>query len=368
MRIKNWDAFLFIAGYHVLLLALLPFVIGALSWASFVVFLITFLIGGISITAGYHRLFSHKAYKAHPAYEWVVLILSTLSVQWSALMWSHDHRLHHKHVDTEQDPYSIKKGFWYAHILWMFRYQRDFDSKVVPDLLKNKRVVFQDRYYLPLALAVNGAVFGVACLFMSPFAALYSGVLLRICAIHHCTWFINSLAHTWGSKTYAKELTAVDNHVLAFLTFGEGYHNYHHAFAGDYRNGIRWYHFDPTKWLVWVMARVGLVEGLRTVNEIRVRKELVIKDKTLLLSHLSGELDDLAAELRGKLEELSTAYETRASALMEKMRELRKVSDEQRSVLLVEIRQLRRELRAQWKAWLALTDIAVRQYHVAHQH
>lgn len=369
MRIRNWDVFAFIVAYHLLLVAMIPFAIGHFSWGAVALFLVTFIIGGLSITAGYHRLFSHRSYSAHPIYEWGVLIGSTLAFQWSALSWSHDHRLHHNHVDTDKDPYSIKKGFWYAHVLWLLHYQQDFKEQRVSDLMRNPRVMFQHRHYLLLSVVTNLAVFGIACLFLHPVAALFAGVLLRLFALHHCTWFINSLAHTIGSKTYAKELSAVDNALLAFLTFGEGYHNYHHAFAGDYRNGIRWYHFDPTKWLVWTASKLGVAKNLITVDKIRVQKALVQKDKKLLLSHLADlghDMDELAQETHVRLEELAAAFEARASIMMGKVAEFRKTSSEKRRQLRAEIRNMDRELRVMWKEWVALTQMAAQRYELAH--
>ncbi|MCC5834647.1 MAG: acyl-CoA desaturase [Opitutales bacterium] len=358
----NWLPLGFVLSYHVLLIALLPFVIGELNAAAWAGFLLTYVLGGLTITAGYHRLYAHNAYQAHPVFEWAVLILSTLAFQWSALMWSHDHRLHHNHVDTDKDPYSVKKGFWHAHMLWLFTYKRQFQPQIVNDLLKNRRVVLQDRYYLLLAIVVNAAVLGIACLFMHPLAALWAVILLRIFAIHHCTWFINSLAHTWGAHTYARELSAVDNAIVAFLTFGEGYHNYHHAFATDYRNGIRWYHFDPTKWLVWTAARIGLASKLRTIQQVRIQKTLVQKDKQLFMERLSKESDALALDLRARIEELSAKFESNATALSRTLRDLRSASEHQRNLLRIEIRRLRRELRATWKAWVSLTRWAANRY------
>ncbi len=366
MRIQNRDTLLFVLGYHVLAVALLPFFIGVFSPGAAFFFLATFLVGGLSITAGYHRLFSHRAYSAHPLFEWAVLLGSTLGWQWTALMWSHDHRLHHNHVDGEKDPYSIHKGFWYAHVLWLFSYRREFQPGLVADLLENPRVMFQHRHYLALALAVNAAVFGLGCLFLHPLAAFYAGVVLRIFAIHHCTWFINSLAHTWGAKTYARELSAVDNAIMAFLTFGEGYHNYHHVFAGDYRNGVRWYHFDPTKWLIWTASRLGVTRALRTVDRVRIQKKLVMKDRELLLERLGREFDEIAAELRERVEKLSARFDQNASRLMAKLREFNRASKERRAALRKEIRHLRSELRQVWNEWLSLTRTAASRYAIAH--
>lgn len=367
MKIRNWDTLAFVVVYHALILALLPAFINVFSWGAVALFLVTYIIGGLSITVGYHRLYAHRAYSANPFFEWCVLIGSALSFEMSALKWSHDHRLHHNHVDTDKDPYSIKKGFWYAHVLWLFDYKRDFDASLVGDLLKNPRVVFQDRYYAHLVIGVNLAVFLLGwALLGSALASFYLGFLVRMALIHHSTWFINSLCHTIGSKTYARELSAVDNAILALLTFGEGYHNYHHAFAADYRNGIRWYHFDPSKWTIWLASKFGLANNLRTINSVTVQKSLVLKDKKMILEHISDEADEFAAELRDQLEELSAAFDEKSTALMVKVREFKKATDGQRKHLKREINALRASLKEIWDEWIALTRMAARQYELAH--
>lgn len=368
MKIRNWSIFLFVVLYHILIIALIPVAVAVFSWTAFWLFLVSYIIGGISITAGYHRLFAHKAYTAKPIYEWLVLIGSLFAFEMSALKWSFDHRLHHNHVDTDSDPYSINKGFWYAHILWLFDYDRKFDPKLVPDLLKNPRVAFQDKYYIPLAIIANLMLIGVASIFIDPMAAFYYGFLLRMAMVHHCTWFINSLCHTFGSKTYSRELTAVDNAAMALLTFGEGYHNYHHAFAADYRNGIRWYHFDPTKWVIWLSSKLGFTKNLRSVNSVVLLKSLVQKDRKIILDRLSEEVDEIASEWREKVEQLSSKFENISLNLNNKVRELKNVSDSQKLPLEEEVKQLKSHLDHTWKEWLELTQNATKQFKLAHSH
>lgn len=369
MKIKHWDTFLFVTIYHALLIALFPLFLPQFSWTALALCIITYIIGGISITAGYHRLYAHKAYTASPLYEWGVLLGSALAFEMSALKWSYDHRIHHNYVDTERDPYSIKKGFWYAHVLWLFDYKKTYDESLVKDLVSNPRVVFQDKYYLLIVVAMNLGVFFLGwALTGSALASFYMGFLVRMALIHHCTWFINSLCHTYGSKTYARELSAVDNAILALLTFGEGYHNYHHAFAADYRNGIRWFHFDPTKWLIWTSSKLGLTKGLRTINKITVQKSLVLKDKKLIIEHLSHEVDEFASEMKVKVEELSKKFEDNSAKLMAKLRELKQASADQKVKLEEEIKALRIALKETWNEWVELTRTATKHYNLGHAH
>jgi len=367
MKIKNWDMFTFVVAYHIALVALLPAFISVFSWTAVAFFLVTYILGGMSITVGYHRLYAHKAYSANPFFEWCVLLSSALAFEMSALKWSHDHRIHHNHCDTDKDPYSIKKGFWYAHILWLFDYKRDFDKSLVADLTKNPRVMLQDKHYGKFLLGVNLGVFFLGwAITGSALASFYMGFLMRMAMIHHCTWFINSLCHTYGSKTYARELSAVDNAILATLTFGEGYHNYHHAFAADYRNGIRWYHFDPSKWTIWIASKLGMVKGLRVVNEVTVQKSLVSKDKKMILDHIGDEMDEYATMLKAKLEELSQSFDEKAAALMAKARELKQASAEQKERLRQEIKALRAALKVTWEEWVDVTRDASKQYKFSH--
>lgn len=234
---------------------------------------------GIGITAGYHRLFAHRAYQAHPVLKWMAAIFGGMAVQNSILIWASMHRVHHKHVDhVDHDPYSAKRGFWFSHMGWMLR---DYPSAVVDfsnarDLQADRIVAFQHRHYGAIAVGGNiliplalGLAYGDVLGFV-----LIAG-FLRIVINHHVTFFINSLAHYWGRQPYTTENTARDNDFIALLTYGEGYHNYHHLFQWDYRNGIRWWHYDPTKWLIAGCAALGLASNLRRVPEFKIQRAML---------------------------------------------------------------------------------------------
>ena len=248
----------------------------------------------ISITAGYHRLWSHRAYQAHWLVRFVFAIGGAYATQNSILHWSSDHRVHHKHVDNNaKDPYSAKRGFWYSHIGWMLREydtnpNKDYEN--CSDLKKDAIVMWQHRHYVPLALGIN---FGIPLILGLWHGDLIGMLLLagvaRLVISHHLTFFINSLAHVWGRQPYSDENTSRDNAFLAFLTFGEGYHNYHHSFQRDYRNAIRWWQFDPTKWLIRSLAFFGLAKNLyRTPIEHieRARAQMLLKTTQRKLAQL----------------------------------------------------------------------------------
>ena len=146
MRHRKLGNFLAIAGYHVAAFQrYCRSLLAILIWRHGSSVLVTFILSGLAITAGHHGLFAHKTYDASPVYEWFWLTMSALAGQMSALSWSNDHRIHHSHVDTEKDPYNINRGFWYAHVWWLFVNPLiPIDERIVGDLLKNKRVMFAD--------------------------------------------------------------------------------------------------------------------------------------------------------------------------------------------------------------------------------
>jgi stearoyl-CoA desaturase (delta-9 desaturase) len=247
------------------------------DWMQITALIVAFSFCGLSITAGYHRLWAHKTYQAHPVLRFIFAIGGAFALQNSALHWSSDHRIHHRHVDdNDVDPYSAKRGFWFSHLGWMLReYHPDRygDYSNCRDLQKDKIVMWQHKHYLALTLATN---FGFPIAFGVIHGDVWGAILLvgftRLVLSHHTTFFINSLAHVWGSQPYTEKNTARDNGVLAFMTFGEGYHNFHHIFENDYRNGIRWWQFDPTKWLIKTASWLGLAEKLRVTPEEKIEK------------------------------------------------------------------------------------------------
>jgi stearoyl-CoA desaturase (Delta-9 desaturase) len=243
----------------------------AWSWLFFGVFLV---LNGIGIGSGYHRLWSHRTYDAHPALKWFLAVVGGMSLQNSILVWSARHRIHHRDVDdNDKDPYSIGRGFWFAHIGWMLKDypSGEIDLSVVPDLQKDPVVAWQHRWYWTLVWVTN---LGVP-LFLGWLTGDMLGMFLlagvaRLVLNHHVTFFINSLAHMWGRQPYTDENSARDQHFLALITYGEGYHNYHHMFQNDYRCGIRWWHLDINKWFISTCALLGLVKNRRRAPMFKV--------------------------------------------------------------------------------------------------
>ena len=268
-------------------LALTP-VIGVLGTAAYAIafgvrwwepalFLVLFGLVSFSVTAGYHRCFSHKAYASHPALQAYYLFFGAMALQNSALKWSADHRDHHRYVDKDWDPYSIKRGGLWAHVFWLFyKEPRERTYENVPDLQANCLVRWQYRWNNWIGiLAGLGIPTLIGALFGRPLGGLLWGGFLRIVVIHHTTFLVNSVAHLYGTRPYTEDNSARDNGLLAFITNGEGYHNFHHKFPSDFRNGVRWYQWDPTKWLIMTLHFGGLARDLRKTPRPVIEKSLL---------------------------------------------------------------------------------------------
>ena len=282
--------------------------IHGVSWGILAVFAFYMITTGLSITAGYHRYFSHLTYKAHPAVRLFYLIFGAAAFQNSALKWASDHRNHHLYVDGDRDPYNIKRGFFYAHIAWVcLRDPRGFSLDNVKDLAKDPLVQFQYRYYVWIGILVGlAAPLGIGYLLGDALGCFLLAGITRIVVVHHSTFLVNSLAHWSGDQPYSVQDSSKDNFFVSFLTYGEGYHNYHHRFPYDYRNGVCWYNWDPSKWFIFVFRFLGLVSDLRSASD-----EQIFKARLEVQRHLAQEkLIFHPVEIRKVMEEkLHSAYE-----------------------------------------------------------
>lgn len=273
----NWttSSFLIVTFFTALIGAPLYIWHFGIDWFQISLFVFYFIATGMSITLGYHRLFAHKAFKAGKAVKLTTLLFGASAFEDSALDWASDHREHHKNVDHEHDdPYSISKGFFWAHMGWIFfkLYPRPLAN--VGDLKKDPMVMWQHRYHRQIGFLVGmvlptliGFAYGG---WVSALGAFLLAGVARLVCVQHCTFFINSLCHTIGNRPYDSSTSARDSWIMAIFTFGEGYHNYHHSFQHDYRNGVKPWQWDPTKWAIWTLSKLGLATELRRVPEEKI--------------------------------------------------------------------------------------------------
>jgi stearoyl-CoA desaturase (delta-9 desaturase) len=285
----NWLISSFLIGTLFLALTAVPAYLWFFGIDRFqvILFFVMFLGCGFSITLGYHRLFSHITFQAHWSVKLFTLIFGAGAFENSVLLWACEHRNHHKHVDHDDDPYCISKGLFHAHIGWLL-FKLDpgppFDN--VTDLQKDPLVMWQHRNIHWIAACVSfvmPTVIGYAWGgWRSALGAFLIAGVARLVVLQHCTFCINSLCHYLGSRPYSSKCSARDSSLMAIVTLGEGYHNFHHEFQHDYRNGVKPWQIDPTKWLIWILSKLGLVRKLRRVpKEKIVLAELVETQRQL---------------------------------------------------------------------------------------
>ncbi len=232
----------------------------------------------LGITVGFHRLFTHKAFKCGPVLRAALGIAGSMASQGPLLFWVACHRRHHRHSDTELDPHSprphgagargVLLGWWHAHVGWMFAHRPENYFRLVNDLVRDPVALAVHRGYflwvaagLVLPGAVCAAVAGDGAAFWS---GLLWGGLVRMFVVHHVTWSVNSICHVAGSRPFATDDGSRNNAFIAVLSLGEGWHNNHHAFPSSARHGFVWWQVDPSYLLLRLLQAAGLVRDLRT--------------------------------------------------------------------------------------------------------
>lgn len=342
------------------------------DWFLFAVFLFYYPATGLSITVGYHRLFSHKSFKAKWPVKLFVLLFGASAFENSALWWSSEHRKHHKHVDTDDDPYDISKGFFWAHMGWlMFKLKPDTPADNVYDLRKDKLVMWQARWVHGIAFFMSfilptliGLVYALTTHAITPLAGALGGFLIpgvaRIVLVQHATFCINSLCHMIGSRPYSTSHSARDSWIAAIFTMGEGYHNYHHEFQWDYRNGVKPWQLDPSKWIIWLLSKFGLTADLKRVPnerillaETRETKRQLNDQISLFKETIQSPANDLIIQTLSSLEELGDRLTEISNELQNAARDKINLSKSKLNELSLEVRAMLAEIKTTEKLALA---------------
>ena len=327
------------------------------DWFLFGVFLFYYPATGMSITVGYHRLFSHKAFKAKWPVKLFVLLFGAAAFENSALWWSSEHRKHHKHVDTDDDPYDITKGFFWAHMGWlMFKLKPSTPMDNVQDLRKDELVMWQDKWVHAIAFFMSfilpaciGYVYAIATGNLSPMAGALGGLLIpgvaRVVLVQHATFCINSLCHMIGSRPYSTSHSARDSWIAAIFTMGEGYHNYHHEFQWDYRNGVKPWQLDPSKWIIWALSKLRLTADLKRVPNERILLAETRETKRQLTDQIS-KFQQLSGHSSDLIEQTISSLENLGDRLTEICEELQNAAHEKMILSKSKLREVRVEVQA----------------------
>jgi stearoyl-CoA desaturase (delta-9 desaturase) len=270
-RKLNWSTTLVFALFHVgAVAALFMF-----SWkVFFATIFLYWMATGLGISLGYHRLHTHRSYRIPLWLEYTFAIFGTLNLEGGPIFWVATHRLHHQKSDQPGDPHSPHDGAWWSHVLWMVfgdvnHNNTKLMSRYAPDLAKHRFYMWlNDYHWVPMVVlaAILYAFGGVPMVFW--------GIFLRVTFGLHATWAVNSASHMWGRRRFVTRDDSRNNWWVALVTFGEGWHNNHHAHPTSARHGLAWYEFDPSWLLLRVMKFVGLASGVKVA---RIESPLVVE-------------------------------------------------------------------------------------------
>jgi fatty-acid desaturase len=258
----NWVTATFIMLFHVgAVAALFMF-----TWQALAVTFVLWVASGMGIGMGYHRLLTHRGYKTPKAVEYFLTLCGILSLESGPTSWVVTHRIHHAHTDTEGDPHSPRDGGWWSHIGWMLKGTAQQHSPQVmehyaPDLMKQPFYTWLNRWYFVPIIALGGVLLAVG-----GWPMLTWGIFLRITVGWHATWLVNSATHMWGSRRFTTTDDSTNNLWVALITFGEGWHNNHHAHPTAARHGLAWYEIDINWWGIRALQLLGLAKSIKLIN------------------------------------------------------------------------------------------------------
>jgi len=236
-----------------------------------------FVLTGMGITVGYHRLFTHRAFDAHGAVKATLAILGSMAVQGPLIKWVAIHRRHHQHSDDHHDPHSprmhgsslwgILRGWWHAHVGWIFEAEPADLARYSADLRRDallRRISALFPLWALLGMLVPAALGGLITMSWSGvLLGLLWGGLARMCLVHHVTWSINSICHLWGTRPFRSDDHSRNNPIFGILGLGEGWHNNHHAFPNSAAHGLRWWEIDTSYWFIRGLEALGLAWNVR---------------------------------------------------------------------------------------------------------
>ena len=260
----NWNTIIWMVIFHAGAIAAL-FVF---SWkALFVTLFLWWVSGSLGIGMGFHRLLTHRGYKTPKAVEYFLTFCGLMALEGGAINWVATHRIHHAHTEVPGlDPHTPRDGRWWSHMGWILtgtaqRHEDDVLWRYAPDLMRDRVHFWLNRlYYVPLVIS------GIVLFVFGGWPMLMMGVFLRVTVGLHATWLVNSATHLWGSRRFESGDDSTNNLWVALVTFGEGWHNNHHAHPRAARHGVTWYEIDINWWGIRTLQLLGLASDIKLIN------------------------------------------------------------------------------------------------------
>jgi stearoyl-CoA desaturase (delta-9 desaturase) len=237
------------------------------SWRVFAATVFLYwMTTGLGISMGYHRLHTHRSYKVPLLLEYFFAVCGALTLEGGPISWVATHRIHHQNSDQPGDPHSPREGGWWAHAGWLLSGQTNHNntrlmSKYAPDLAKHRFYVWLNNYHWVPMVVLTALLFAIGGL-----PLMLWGIFVRVVFGLHATWLVNSATHMWGRRRFATRDDSRNNWWVALITFGEGWHNNHHAHPTSARHGLAWYEFDPSWILIKVLKFFGIAKSIYAAN------------------------------------------------------------------------------------------------------
>lgn len=283
----SWLTTFFMVAFHVgAIVALFMF-----SWSALAVALVLlYIAGSFGIGMGYHRLLTHRGYKTYKWVEYLLTICATLALEGGPFFWVATHRVHHQNTDVEGDPHSPRDGGFWAHAGWIItgramHNHSDALLPYIPDLRKDKFHTFISKWHwLPIT------ILGLILLVIGGWKFVMWGIFLRTVVGLHCTWLVNSATHMWGRQRFLTGDTSKNSFWVALLTYGEGWHNNHHAHPQSARHGLAWYEIDMNWYAISILSKLGLVWDVKAPRlDALEKKRIVPADAVVATSSAGGD-------------------------------------------------------------------------------